>query len=150
MKTTLLALICLLAMPAYANESPEALQDAFTTALQNNDSAGLAACYAEDAVNFPVDEMVGIGPDSVKESWDHFFTAYKVLGLDLSDGHMVTHGDFAAAWGLWTMMVEPVEGGEAFQMAGRYMDVARNFDGKWLYVADHASVPTPAEEEAEE
>jgi hypothetical protein len=27
------------------------------------------------------------------------------------------------------------------------MDVAKNFDGSWLYVADHASMPMPAEEE---
>jgi hypothetical protein len=27
------------------------------------------------------------------------------------------------------------------------MDVARNIDGSWLYVADHASMPFPSAEE---
>jgi len=28
-------------------------------------------------------------------------------------------------------------------MKGRYMDVARNINETWLYVADHASMPLP-------
>jgi ketosteroid isomerase-like protein len=56
-------------------------------------------------------------------------------------------GDLAAAWGLFTITAVPVGGGEAVIFKGRYMDVAKNFDGSWLYVADHASMPMPAEEE---
>ena len=39
-------------------------------------------------------------------------------------------GDTAVAWGLFTIMAEPVAGGEAVEMQGRYMDVAKNIDGK--------------------
>jgi hypothetical protein len=42
-------------------------------------------------------------------------------------------------------MAEPAEGGDVVEMKGRYMDVARNMDGTWLYVADHASMPLPEE-----
>ena len=39
-----------------------------------------------------------------------------------------------------------LESTEAVEMRGRYMDVAKNIDGSWLYIADHASMPLPAEE----
>ena len=116
-------------------------------ALKANDAHGLADCYASDAVNFPVDTLVGIGPESALQSWGGFFAAYKVVDASLSDKHLEIHGDTAIAWGLFTIMAEPVEGGDAVEMKGRYMDVARNIDGTWLYVADHASMPLPAPED---
>lgn len=128
---------------AHAFDSPQALQDAFVEALANEDADGLAACYAEDATNYPVGEMVETGPDSVRASWDGFFAAYDVIDVSLTESHLETHGEIAVAWGLFHMTVTPKEGGEPEAMHGRYMDVARNFDGKWLYVADHASMPLP-------
>ncbi len=116
-------------------------------ALKANDAQGLANCYASDAVNFPVDTLVGIGPESALQSWGGFFAAYKVVDASLSDEHLEIHGDTAIAWGLFTIMAEPVEGGDAVEMKGRYMDVARNIGGTWLYVADHASMPFPAPED---
>ena len=116
-------------------------------ALRANDVQGLADCYTSDAVNFPVGTLVGSGPESVIESWNSFFAAYTVVDASLSDTHMEIHGDTAVAWGLFTIMAEPAEGGDAVEMKGRYMDVARNMDGIWLYVADHASMPFPAPED---
>jgi uncharacterized protein (TIGR02246 family) len=149
MKKLLCVLSCLVCFSSlsFANESPQALQEAFMTALKANDVQGLAACYTSDAVNFPVGSLVGTGPESVIESWGGFFAAYKVVDAALSEEHLEIHGDTAVAWGLFTIMAEPVEGGEAVEMKGRYMDVARNIDGSWLYVADHASMPLPAPEE---
>lgn len=134
----------LLPFPAVANDSPEALQRAFMDALQANDAAALAACYSEDAVNFPVASMRGVGPDSVRRDWEAFFSAWRVVGAELSEQHLETHGDTAVAWGLFSIMAEPAAGGTVVRMDGRYMDVARLIDGQWLYVADHASMPLPA------
>ena len=117
------------------------------TALKANDVQGLADCYSSDAVNFPVGSLVGTGPESVVESWGGFFAAYTIVDAALSEDHLEVHGDTAVAWGLFTIMAEPTEGGETVEMKGRYMDVARNIDGTWLYVADHASMPLPAPEE---
>jgi ketosteroid isomerase-like protein len=116
-------------------------------ALKANDVQGLADCYTSNAVNFPVGTLVGSGPESVIESWSSFFAAYKVVDASLSDTHLEIHGDTAVAWGLFTIMAEPVEGGDVVEMKGRYMDVARIMDGTWLYVADHASMPLLAPEE---
>jgi uncharacterized protein (TIGR02246 family) len=146
MKKMMYLLTCLacFSSSSFANESPLALQDAFMAALKANNVQGLAECYTSDAVNFPVGTLVGSGPESVIESWNGFFAAYTVVDASLSDTHMEIHGDTAVAWGLFTIMAEPAEGGDAVEMKGRYMDVARNMDGIWLYVADHASMPLPA------
>lgn len=148
MKKLLCVLSCLVCFSSsFANDSPQALQQAFMAALRANDVQGLADCYTSDAVNFPVGSLVGTGPESVTESWRGFFAAYKVVDASLSEEHLEIHGDTAVAWGLFTIMAEPADGGEAIEMKGRYMDVARNMDGTWLYVADHASMPLPAPED---
>ena len=146
MLLTLFATFTLFSTPVFGNDSPKALQDAFVQAMENNDADGLAACYTNDAVSYAVDVMAGVGPNFVRDSWNAFFAVYTVKAISLSETHMETFGNTAAAWGLFTMLVEPVDGGEATEMRGRYMDVAKKVDGNWLYIADHASVPLPAEE----
>lgn len=82
---------------SFANESPQALQEAFMAALKANDAQRMAECYASNAVNFPVDSMVGIGPESALQSWSGFFAAYKVVDASLSDTHLEVHSDTAIA-----------------------------------------------------
>ena len=145
----LLTLILLLAISPAADafDSPQALQAGFMAALRANDIEGLVMCYTADATNFAIDSMSGTGPESVRASWGGFFQAFTVTAAELSDEHLEVSGDLAAAWGLFTITAVPAGGGDAVVIKGRYMDVAKNFDGNWLYIADHASVPVPAEEE---
>ena len=138
-----LACIACISTVAYANDSPEALQEAFMAALKANNPQGIAECYAPDAVNFPVDSMIGHGPESAAASWSGFFAAFTVVEARLSETHLEVHGNTAIAWGLFTIMAEPAAGGDTVEMQGRYMDIARKIDGSWLYVADHASMPLP-------
>lgn len=126
-----------------ANDSPEALQDAFMTAIRAHDADAIAACYADDAVNFTLDSMMGIGPDSARQSWGGFFESFEVQLAELDETHLEVHSDTAIAWGLFLIVAVPRAGGEPVEFRGRYMDVARNIDGRWLYVADHASLPLP-------
>ena len=140
------AVLILFSMPAFCNDSPEALQGAFVKGMEANDADALAACYTDDAISYPAEVMVGVGPDFVRESWKSFFAVYTIKEVGLSDTHMETFGDTAAAWGLFWMLVEPVAGGDAFKMHGRFTDIAKQVDGNWLYIADHASVPSPSEE----
>lgn len=135
-----LAFYCL-ATASPAQDSPQALQDAFMQALRGNDAAGLAACYAGDAVNFPVGALVEHGPEAVQASWEGFFSGMTVRQARLEQAHLEVHGDTAVAWGLFVIVADPKEGGAPIELRGRYMDVARHIDGRWLYVADHASMP---------
>lgn len=144
MKKILLLAVFALCNTAQAFDSPKALQDGFLAAFRANDAEAMAACYSADAMNFPPDAMSGIGPEAVRESWGNFFKSYRVTSVELSDQHMEVSGDLAAAWGLFTLTAEPIAGGEPAVMAGRYTDVSKRIDGKWLYVADHASSPPPA------
>ena len=146
MKKFLCLFACVLCFSttAFANESAEALQNAFMAGLMANDARAIADCYATDAVNFPLDALVGYGPDSVAKSWGDFFSSFKVTAASLSEQHSEIHGDTAIAWGIFNIVADPIAGGDAVEFVGRYMDVARNIDGSWLYVADHASMPLPA------
>ena len=144
---TLVALLPLIAAPlASVNETPQSLQDAFMAAVIMNDADAVAACYTDDAVNFTLDRMMGIGPESARQSWGSFFEAFDVDKAELSETHLEVHGDTAIAWGLFLIIATPREGGDPVEFRGRYMDVARNIDGRWLYVADHASMPLPPPE----
>jgi ketosteroid isomerase-like protein len=140
-------LVLLMLLPAwslgFANDSPQALQDAFMTAMRANDVDGLAACYTADATNFPLGSMSGIGPESVRASWGGFLGAFRIIDANLSDDQLIVLGDTAVAWGLFNITAVPVDGGEPVEMQGRYTDVAKNIDGTWLYIMDHASVPSP-------
>ena len=142
----LYAALVLAAPPAIAQDSPQALQDAFMAAVRAHDADALASLYTEDAVNFPLDRLVGTGPPSARAAWAGFFGNFRVLEAELRQQHLETHGGTAIAWGLFRILAEPRSGGEPAEFLGRYMDVARNFDGRWLYVADHASLPLPAQE----
>jgi uncharacterized protein (TIGR02246 family) len=143
MRYVLTSLLSALSLSLAANDSPQALQDAFSAAILGNDADAAAACYTPDAINYPLDAMSMVGPEPVRESWEAFFSANEVLEVDLGDPHVEVHGDTAITWGLFTMKIMPKDGGEAIVMQGRYTDVSRNIDGKWLYVFDHASVPMP-------
>jgi ketosteroid isomerase-like protein len=143
MKTMGFLFLLLFHCPLFAYESPQALQEAFVNAMRSNNVDGLAACYTENATNFTPDTMMGIGPDSARASWGGFFEQFTVASVELSEDHMVVSGDLAAAWGLFTIVAEPKAGGETVVMQGRYMDIAQDRDGKWLYIADHASFPIP-------
>ena len=147
MKFLTLILFLTISPVASAFDSPKALQDGFMAALRANDIEGLVMCYTADATNFAIDSMSGIGSESVRASWGGFFEAFTITAAELSDKHLEVSGDLAAAWGLFTITTVPAGGGDTVVIKGRYMDVAKNFDGRWLYIADHASVPVPAEEE---
>ncbi len=147
MKNVFLILLLLLgSVPLQAFESPQALQDAFVAAMRAHDVEGLAACYTEDASNFTPDRLMGIGPDSARASWGGFFEQFQIISVELSEQHLEVSGNLAAAWGLVTITAQPKAGGDVVVLRGRYTDVAKNLDGQWLYVADHASFPTPPAE----
>jgi uncharacterized protein (TIGR02246 family) len=116
------------------------LQDDLLAAIRAGDADAVAALYAPDAVSYSIGVMEANGPDGVRDDWASFFEAYVVNAIDL-DGHAEVFGDAAISWGLWTMTYTPKEGGEAEVMEGRFTDVSRNIDGRWLYVVDHASLP---------
>lgn len=126
-----------------ASDSPQALQDSFMKALLASDAEAISVHYADDAVSYDVATQSVSGPEGVKASWGGFFEAYTVLSAELFNNTVETHGDTGIAWGEFRMTVEPAGGGDPVEMVGRFSDVSRNFDGTWMYVMDHVSMPLP-------
>ena len=139
----LVSLFCVSINHVFADEGMNEIGDAFVRAFKANDLDGVVALYAEDAVSFPADTMAAQGKEQIRQSWGGLLNNFDVQDLIVSNAHHETSGDLSAAWGNFKMILLPKEGGDQVVMEGRFTDVARKIDGKWLYVADHASLPLP-------
>jgi len=143
MKPHIVIIAALAASPALAQESPEALADAFCAAISAKDAAAIGALYTEDADFYDVDGTVKKGPAAIVEGWSAFFAGIDSVSckIDLK-GQNATKKD-ATSWGLWSMTATPAEG-EPVAMTGRYMDYSVKTKDGWRYRADHASMSAPA------
>ena len=145
MKYRLAAALALAAAPAFAQETPNALADAFVAAIVAEDSAALAALYTDDADSYDPSGLVQKGRDEIAATWQQFFDAYDGFAASLNrKGEYALDKKGHAAWGLWTMSATPSGGGEDVVWNGRYLDLAIKTDDGWKYRVDHASMMAPA------
>jgi uncharacterized protein (TIGR02246 family) len=130
----------------WAQETPDALLEAFIAAIETEDSGAVAALFAEDADSYSPGTLHVRGRAAIAADWQGFFDAFDAIELDIELHGSAHAADIHAAWGVWTMTQTPADGGEPFTLTGRFMDVQRQIDGRWLYLADHASIsPGPAD-----
>lgn len=130
-------------VPAYAAEhGAKILDDAFVRAFGANDLEATIALYAPEARVFPPDAMEQRGK-AIREGFAAFLGAYTVKEFKILEAAYETSGSLSAGWGRYSMMAVPKKGGEPVKMEGRFTSVAKKIGGKWLYVADHASVALP-------
>ena len=147
MKYFAFAAAALLASPALAQESPEALEEAFVAAIAAEDTAALADLYTEDAVSFSPDGGVAAGKDAITAAWAPFFAGFDNIAMTLNQQGEIAEKKSRAVWGLWTMTATSAETGEAMSFSGRYTDVAVKTKAGWKYRNDHASpIAMPAAE----
>lgn len=125
-----------------ADHGAKTLDDAFTKAFNANDLNGVVALYAPDAKLYPPDAMQTSGP-GIRENYAAFLGSTTVKDFKLVDATYETSGDLSVGWGRFSLTAIPKKGGQAMAMEGRYTSVAKKRSGKWLYVADHASVALP-------
>jgi len=145
MKYQFVAAILLAAAPAYAQESPDALADAFVAAVIAEDSAALANLYTDDADSYDPSGFVQKGRDEIAASWQLFFDAYDGFSASLNrKGEYAPDKKSHTAWGLWTMTATPTGGGEEVVWNGRYLDLSVKTEEGWKYRVDHASMLAPA------
>lgn len=145
MKRTALALGIGLAaaFAAAADVAVNDLDKAWTKAMLANDVAAVGALYAPDAVMYPPDAMELKGREAIQKGYADLLSSMRVLEAKLTPAGNETHGDTLIGWGRWALKLAPKAGGDPVLMEGRYMAVAKKINGKWLYVADHASAPLP-------
>lgn len=138
----LLATAC---APAFAQEAAEvSAQDCFLAGFRANDAAAVTACYAPDAVLWIPGAPMAKGSQAIHDLLAGWFAAVSVKSMAITPMGGSQAGDEANSWGTFTLVtVEKATGKETTQ-AGRYVDVSRRIDGKWVYVVDHASDDPPA------
>ncbi|MFN2542673.1 MAG: hypothetical protein ABR514_10990, partial [Chthoniobacterales bacterium] len=72
-------------------------------------------------------------------SYAALLAANTVTGATFANTHYQTAGDLSVGWGDFTLTLSPKAGGNPVTMSGRFSVIARNEDGTWRYVVDHAS-----------
>ena len=144
---TILALACAIAAPAWADGIKD-LDDAFAKAMKDGDIAALAALYDEKAVLYPPDVMEAKGAKAIGQGFAALLAQFNVRELRFDDYMTESEDDLAVSWGRFTMVLVPKAGGAEQKMQGRFTGVAKKKDGRWKYIADHASAvftpPPPA------
>jgi uncharacterized protein (TIGR02246 family) len=114
-------------------------------AVKANDVEALVACYAPDAVLWGPGEAEARGTEAIRKSYAGMLAGYVVRDATLSNAQRRELGRYSVGWGNYTLTLAPKRGGAPIVMHGRFTDVVEKRDGKWLYVADHASAdPEPA------
>ncbi len=128
-----------------APENPEAVLDnAWMAAFNSRDSEALASLYAEDAVLLPPNAPAVFGRDAIRASFADVFAANS-LKVEIEALETVIEGNLAYVAGryrMWTGEGQLVD-------RGKYLEIWRVRDGKWLIHRDMHNSSLPAETHAE-
>ena len=128
-----------------AADGAEGLDAAWVKAMKAGDVNGVVACYASDGVLWLPGAPEARGEKAIRDMYAGMLSAITVTEVSLTDTHYENAQNLSLGWGHFTMTLQPKAGGAPTIMGGRYIDVAKKIDGKWRYVADHASTnPPPA------
>lgn len=153
MKRMIVAAACagFITAPALAQETPAALQEAFSSGIVAEDAKAVASLYTADADSYPPGGAVAKGTEAIAASWAGFFDAFDGFSISLDQqGEHKMNGKNHAAWGLWTMSATPVGGGGEVVWTGRFLDVSIKTKEGWRYIVDHASMTPPEPESGNE
>ena len=121
------------------------LDQKFIDAYNAGDVDGVLALYlnSPDLVSFPVSGEVMIkGYDAMKANVMKEFAQMKGGKLEITDAHYEAAGNLVVTWGLWHWS-GPMPDGTTMEMDGRFTDVKKEHEGKWVYIMDHPSAPLP-------
>jgi uncharacterized protein (TIGR02246 family) len=122
----------------------QAVDEAWRKAITANDIDAIMAVYATDAVMWLPDAPEAKGREAIRKSYAALLAANTVTGATFANTHYETSGDLSVGWGDFTLSLSPKAGGDPMTMSGRFSVIARNENGAWVYVVDHASAhPAP-------
>jgi uncharacterized protein (TIGR02246 family) len=140
---------CLLGVPASPSlaQTPDSSQACWQPAFEAGDADAVAQCYAPDAVLWLPGAPEAKGRDAIRAAYAGFFAGSTIKSATLTELGKITHGDEAASWGTFKVVLVSSKDGKETTEAGRYTDVSRRVDGRWQYLVDHASdePATPAD-----
>jgi ketosteroid isomerase-like protein len=134
------------------------LDQAFVEAFNRGDAEALAALYSKGTAvtSFPPDSFELRGHEAILAGYRETFAGGPMGTLEFTDAHHLPAGDVVVSWGTWKLTLPaPAAGGAAgaaagaagapapTEIRGRFTDVKAERDGKWVYLLDHASLPSP-------
>ena len=134
----------LLASPSAAADGAAQAEAAWMRAMKSNDLDAVVACYAADAVLWTSGAPEADGIEAIRAAYAGMLRENTVKDVALSGGHQRLSGNLGAGWGRYTLTLAPKAGGPDVVVHGRFTEVVEKRNGKWLYVADHASDDPPA------
>ncbi|MFN2476915.1 MAG: nuclear transport factor 2 family protein [Chthoniobacterales bacterium] len=126
-----------------ARADAQTVDEGWRKAITANDLNAVMALYAENAVMWLPDAPEANGQKAIHDAWAGFLAANTVTGATFANTHYQTSSDLSAGWGDFTLSLAPKAGGAAVSLSGHFSVIAKNVNGKWVYVVDHASAQPP-------
>ena len=107
--------------------------------INANNADAVAACYAEDAIIWFPGGTMAKGRTAIRDGFAHFLGGFLVKDVEMMTiGHEAV-GDTRVAWGTYAIRVVNKETQAETMQRGRFTDVQKKIDGRWLYTVDHPS-----------
>lgn len=118
---------------------PLSAGDCFVAAFKANDPEGVAACYVEDGIIWFPSGSMAQGREAIRDGFAHYFGEFEVKDVSLTQIGETGTDDTRTAWGTYTIISVHKATQKEMVENGRFVDVQKLVDGKWLYVVDHPS-----------
>jgi uncharacterized protein (TIGR02246 family) len=141
-KTKLFAMastLALLALPVMAADAPASAVACWQPAFEAGNAEAVAQCYAPDAVFWLPGAPIMRGHAAIRAGYENFFAGTRIKSAMLVELGKVAHGNESSSWGNFTVVSVSKKDGRESTEHGRYTDVSRKIDGRWVYLVDHAS-----------
>lgn len=127
-----------------ADPAPETWAgDCFIAAFESNDADAVAACYAEDAIMWFPGGPIAKGRAAIRDGFTYFLSGVTVQDVEMTTIGHETLGDTHIAWGTYAIRMVDKATQAVVVQRGRYTDVQKKIDGRWLYTVDHPSDDPP-------
>lgn len=132
---------------AMAADAPKSAGDCFQPAFMAGDADAVAACYAEDGIIWFPGGPMAKGRAAIRDGFAGYFEHVAIKDAKLTAMGQETMGDIKVSWGTYVFTVMDKDTQAESVLTGRYTDIQKLIDGKWLYTVDHPSDdPAPAAE----
>lgn len=107
------------------------LREAYVTATNAGDAAGVANLFAEDAMRMAPNAPAEVGREAIQSGLQASFDTY-ANNLTASTDEIEVAGDWAFSRGSYTITLTPKAGGQPTEDAGKWLNVSkRQPDGSW-------------------
>lgn len=135
--------LALVAGGALAAQPAGSAGECFEVAFEANDADAVAACYAEDAIIWFPGGSMAKGRPAIREGFAHFLGMVTIKDVELTTIGHESAGNTRIAWGTYAIRAVDKASKVESTQRGRFTDVQKKINGRWLYTVDHPSDDPP-------